>query len=178
MRTVPLVCFSEVCQTTYADSEVTPTSIGPRVSTGARRTTASSMSSISARFDALRHRSKDVAQQRAAQRPVPQNAPGAARADAERALEVLATTDDCGAVTRQAAEGGAELVVEGLELFAAAGFEALTIGHVEEELAGRVHRLDLADIGLLDVQLDAGRASVGAGGLDGVGVAIGGEYGR
>src|SRR5205823_2558263 len=146
MRTVPLACLSEVCHTTYADSEATPTSIGPRVSTGARRRTASSMSSISARFDALRHRSKDVAQQRAAEGPIPQYAPGAVRANAERALEVLVPTEDCGAVARQAAEGGAELVVEGLELFAAAGFEAFAVWHVEEELAGRVHRLDLADI--------------------------------
>src|SRR5260370_9645938 len=116
--------------------------------------------------------------QRAAQRPVPEDARGAAGADAEGALEIFVPAEDCGTVSLQAPQRGAQLVVEGLELLAAACAEALSVRDVEQELAGAVERTDLARVGSEDLQRDAGGARVGAGGFHRVGVAIGAEDGR
>ena len=76
------------------------------------------------------------------------------------------------------AQALAELMIEGLELLAAARLEALAIGNIEEQLAGWVEPANVARVGLEDAHRDAGFAQVGLCRCDRFGIAIGRENGR
>src|SRR4051812_49871250 len=68
--------------------------------------------------------------QGAAQRPVPQDPSLAARPHAEGALEVLAGAENRGAMSLERPQRRAELVVERLQLLAAAALQALAVRDV------------------------------------------------
>src|SRR5882672_360171 len=73
-----------------------------------------------------------VSVERASQRAVPENPPGAARADPEGALEVLVAAEHGSPMSLQVAEGLAELVIERFQRLSPSRLQALAVGDVQQ----------------------------------------------